>query len=780
MKNSSVCRRLTAILLSGLMCFGAIAATMAAILLAIPAKAAESTWEATASDPLVTSKDVYVEGEPVLVKAHGSGKDWVGIYEINDSYPGIGSIYWFYPADYAADEAVNIRGICETGADQTALGRAGLPAGEYKVILFANDGYEVLKQVNISIIEASETEAPAPEETWEATPENPIVTSKAVYDEGEPILVKAIGSGEQWVGIMPKQPGFTFGANMSVYWYYVAMEGNMSGEAVTLQDTHGPQTFGVVEPYQDLPAGEYTVILTVDGGYTIQTQVDITIKAAALDPSATSVSATYTSANAGKGRADGKLTITYSGTAPKSYLLRFANADGPIKGYTDIATVACTGETTTYTMTENTLIPVGADRILVYTKKGNTLSETPAEAMLPKGVGDYDLGEVHQELQVMSDIHINDDANHTYNRNFAAALREIKELSPDTLGVFINGDIANLGHASNYTAYQRILKSAGKGLHVYAAIGNHDFYSGTPAHGGPVMTDAEKIAQFLKGTNNDSETVYFDRWIDGTHFVFLGSEAHVSSNAQLSDTQLNWLKDTLEKDKAEGRPVFLFLHEGIMDTVAGTMEYQGWHGVEQGQELKAIIDAHPEVILFSGHSHWVLESPVTILPGNGKAATHVSTASCAYLWDDNANITNVGIDGSQGWYIYLYDDSIVLRGRNFTTGEWISSAQFVINWDFKGAWGEETEETMPAETEDSTETLSPVETLNPSETETMDPIETHTPIEPEADTQDGTQAGTQAETEAAGDKGCASALGAGLLLALLPLGALTLCRRRKA
>ncbi len=778
MKNSSACRRLTAILLSGLMCFGAIAATVAAILLAIPAKAAEPTWEATASDPLVTSKDVYVEGEPVLVKAHGSGKDWVGIYEINDSYPGIGSIYWFYPADYAADEAVNIRGICETGADQTALGRAGLPAGEYKVILFANDGYEVLKQVNISIIEASETEAPAPEETWEATPENPIVTSKAVYDEGEPILVKAIGSGEQWVGIMPKQPGFTFGANMSVYWYYVAMEGNMSGEAVTLQDTHGPQTFGVVEPYQDLPAGEYTVILTVDGGYTIQTQVDITIKAAALDPSATSVSATYTSANAGKGRADGKLTITYSGTAPKSYLLRFANADGPIKGYTDIATVACTGETTTYTMTENTLIPVGADRILVYTKKGNTLSETPAEAMLPKGVGDYDLGEVHQELQVMSDIHINTDSNHPYNQQFSAALREIKKLSPDTLGVFINGDVADLGLAENYTAYQRILKSAGKDLNVVAAMGNHDFYC--HKYGGPNLTDAEKIAQFMKGTGNDSETVYFDRWIDGTHFVFLGSEAFVPPNAQLSDAQLDWLKDTLEKDKAEGRPVFLFLHEGIMDTVAGTMGYQGWHGVEQGEELKAIIDAHPEVILFSGHSHWVLESPVTILPGDGKAATHVSTSSCAYLWDDNANITNVGINGSQGWYIYLYDDSIVLRGRSFATGEWISSAQFVIDWDFKGAWGEETEETMPAETEDSTETLSPDETLNPSEIETMDPMETHVPIETEADTQDGTQAGTQVETEAAEDKGCASALGAGLLLALLPLGALTLCRRRKA
>ncbi len=794
MKKNKFARRIAAIVLAGLMCFGVVAAALAAILPILTSKAAETSWEATESTPLVTSKDVYVEGEPVLVKALGSGKDWVAIYEINDVYPNIGSIYWYYVADYAAGEAVNIRGICETGADQTALGRVGLPAGEYKVILFANDGYEVIEQVNITIVEASETEAPAPDDTWEATPENPLVASKAVYDEGEPILVKALGAGEQWVGIMPKQPGFTFGANMSVYWYYVAMEGNTSGEAVTLQDTHGPQTFGEVAPYAELPAGEYTVVLTTDGGYTIQTQIDITIKeATSSDPAATSVSATYTSANAGKGRADGTLTITYSGTAPKSYLFRFANASGPIEGYTDIATIDCKGETTTYTMTPNTLIPVGADRILVYTKKGSTLSAEPAVAMLPAGAGDYDLGKIHQEFQVMSDIHLNNDANHPYNQQFSAALREIKQLSPDTLGVFINGDVADLGLESNYAAYQRILKAAGKGLDVYAAMGNHDFYC--HKYGGPNLTDAEKIAQFMKGTGNDSETVYFDRWIGGTHFVFLGSEAYVPPNAQLSDAQLNWLKETLEKDKAEGRPVFLFLHEGIMDTVAGTMQYQGWHGVEQGKQLKEIIDAHPEVVMFSGHSHWVLESPVTILPGNGEAATHVSTSSCAYLWDDNANITNVGINGSQGWYIYLYDDCIVFRGRSFSTGEWISSAQFAIEWDFTGAWDEEPVDPLETTPDESGSGEQPVET-NPEESTPDEslPAESGTGETAES-TPDGaveesgaeidSAVGTDASSDSApadaasSDKGgCSSALAMGALASVLLVG-MALLRRRE-
>ncbi len=637
MKKNLTFRRLTAILLSSLTCFGAVALTVTTLFSTLHANAAD--WGPTASKPLATNKTVYTEGEVILVKAIASGKDWVAIYEVNDVYPSIGSIYWYYPAEYAAGEAVNIRGICEPGQTQKDLGREGLPAGQYKIILFANDGYEELDRIDITV------------------------------------------------------------------------EPDPNSAPMTPQSAH------------------------------------------------------YSSANAGKGRADGKLTITHGGSAPKSYFLQWANADGPIKEYTAIGTFDCKGETTEITMTPNTLIPVGADRILVYAVKGTLRSEKPAVAMLPEGAGDYDFGKVHQELQVMSDIHLNDDSNHPYNQQFTAALREIKRISSNTSGVFINGDIADLGHASNYAAYQRILQVAGQGLNVYAAIGNHDFYSGTPAHGGPVLTDAEKIAQFLKGTNNDSETIYFDRWIDGTHFIFLGSEAYVPPKAQLSNAQLNWLKETLEKDKAEGRPVFIFLHEGIMDTVAGTLEYQGWHGVEQEKQLKEIIDAHPEVILFSGHSHWVLESPVTILPGNGKAATHVSTSSCAYLWDDR----NVAINGSQGYYIYLYDDCIVFRGRSFSSGEWISTAQFVIDWDFKNAWADETEETVPDETETSPVDMIPDETVDTMDTGTNATVEdTNAPSDE-----------TNAETSSSDKKGCASALSVSLLLVILPLGALTVCRRRR-
>ncbi len=768
MKSRELFRRLMTVLLAGVLCMGAV--------VALPTMADDSRTGGrvpTEDDPLVAVKDVYVEGEPILIKALGAGKDWVGIYLPTDVVGVHSSVSWLYVEEegFKAGDERDMR-TAKFPPDRGAYQH--FPAGEYVLYLLANDGYEILATKTIRVItadEAADMTEPETEllpEAWAPTEAEPLRTNKTVYTEGEDVLVRALGTGTDWVGLYCEGETPPNGTPPSIYWFYVEENGHASGDIVNIK----AERFSTDRSeYEGIPAGEYRLVLCVNDGYEVKAEVSITVKAAPSNRPTTPTSAVFAGANAGKGRADGTLTVKHDGNAPKAYVLRWADAKGPLKDYTDIATVACSGETTTYTMTPHTLIPVGADRILVYAQKSGELSE-PAVAMLPPGAGDYDLGRAYRELQVMSDIHLNTDTSHPYNRQFTAALREIKKLSPDTSGVFINGDIADLGLAANYEAYRHILESTGKGLDVYAAIGNHDFYG--PKYGGPEMTDAEKIAQFLRGTNNDSETVYFDKWIDGVHYIFLGSEAYVPPNAQLSDTQLDWLKDTLEKDRAAGMPVFLFLHEGIMDTVAGTFGYQGWHGVEQGEKLKAIIDAHPEVILFSGHSHWVLESPVTFLPGEGKAATHVSTASCAYLWDDNANKTNVGIDGSQGYYIYLYDDCIVLRGRSFSEGKWIASAQFVMDWDFAGAWDSETEPADTTPDEPATDT-APVDTAQSETTVSPAGSEPETPADA---TLPGSDADSASETSEPAGKGCASALLPGVLLSLLCAAAFVIRRRR--
>ncbi len=579
--------------------------------------------------------------------------------------------------------------------------------------------------------------------------------NKATFEVGEPILVTATGAGADWVGLYLATD--VPGQAPSIWWYYVARDGHTSGDEVdllnaTYVNTDRPELI-------DVPAGEYKVILLANDGYAVIEEVAITVKGDPPVVPKAPESAVYTSAGAGEGRADGTVTITAGEVVPQAYALWWANADGPMEGYTQLAKVKSDGTETVYTLRPDTLVPVGADRILVYAVNGALQSDTVAVAMLPEGAGDYELGEPLYELQVMSDIHINESAGHTYNRQFAAALAEIQRLSPDSLGVFLNGDIADHGAQAEYDQYMSILRAAGdKCPPVYAAIGNHDFFS--------AGTDAERIERFLKGTGNDSETIYFDRWIDGVHFVFLGSEWHQSPNAQFSDEQLSWLEATLAEDKVEGRPIYVFLHEGILDTVAGTFGYQGWHGVARPDELKAILSQHKEVVLFSGHSHWVLESEKSFKPADDKLPAVLNTASCAYLWDDAANLTNVGINGSQGYYIYAYEDRVLFRGRSFSEGKWISSVQFVMACDIDMP-------KVPEETEPVTEPTTAPETAPDTPAESTDVGTSTGPVVTEPVSSESAPVATApqaTEAESADGTGCASAVtafgAAGTLLSL--------------
>ncbi len=605
-----------------------------------------------------------------------------------------------------------------------------------------------------------------------------LTLNKTTYTEGEDILVTATGSGADWVGLYAASDGGPGAGKASIYWYYVAKDGNTSGGQKSIRDAEYRNERGAL---LEIPAGDYVMFLCSNDGYTVLAQVAFTVKLPPEQTPDAPASAVYTSAGAGAGRADGTLTVTEGAGSvkPESYVAYWANADGVLPGWSAAAAFARTGATTTVRLADNSLIPAGADRLLVFARRENTDSARGTEALLPAGAADFDPGKLLGELQVMSDIHLNASDDHLHNRHFAQALADIRSLSPDSMGIFINGDIADHGLTSEYEAFNRLIAQAGDGLPaVLCSIGNHDFSGGLSAKG--------QIQRFLKGTGNSSETVWFDTWIGGYHFVFLGGEA-AGLYADLSETQLTWLNETLAKDRAEGRPTFLFLHQGLMDTVAGTFQYQDWHGVKQSDRLHSILKQYPEVVLFSGHSHWTMESEHTVKPADSKLPAVVSTASCAYLWDDDCMATNVGIVGSEGYYLYLYEDYLIIRGRSYDRGEWIGSAQFVLS--LKSSGGTETETVTETTAEPATDTApEPDSDTEPAtDTETAKETETETATATGADTvttggttvpdPTDTTAGTTADSAASG---CSSALGGALgSVGVLALGGAALSRRRR-
>ena len=95
------------------------------------------------------------------------------------------------------------------------------------------------------------------------------------------------------------------------------------------------------------------------------------------------VSAEYKRTSDKPGYADGILTIRNAGQLPAEYKAYWGDENGILDDYTPFAPILCTGEETVYTLVSDTLIPIGADRILVYAAHEEQVSESAACAMLP-------------------------------------------------------------------------------------------------------------------------------------------------------------------------------------------------------------------------------------------------------------------------------------------------------------------------------------------------------------------------------------------------------------
>lgn len=667
---------------------------------------------------LTTDKTTYLEGEPILVTAkstNSSGKDWVGIMQKGNT-EGV-SIYWDYLN--VMTENYDISKATHKGKDMQAY--YSLPAGEYTIILMPNDltikkGYDqILKMVDITIKEnpnSDETTPNAPPALTPPAQDTYLITDKSTYTVGDPIWIMAASqnaSGKDWVGIFPKDH-----IGPSIYWDYLTLIG-MNKAYDIKKSTHQGASLSA---YFGIPAGEYTLYLIpnnydgIDGIPHALARVDIKVTGDPTKKAKAPISVTYTLDNEKDGMADGKLTVKLpEGHNADDIYMWWGNDSGKLAGYTRLARFKVTGTTVTHNMTANTLIPQGATKLLVYSyNDANGLSEDFFEVKLPEGAASKDLGKVLSEFQIVSDIHIKGDATHEYSKHFVAMLNDVVKNSPSSAGIFTVGDNVDRGDKPEYwTYFNNLYKSVSGAPAIYLGIGNHE-YIGTSYDSG--------LAQFLANVKLPDgaapTAVNYDCYVNGYHYIYIGT-SETGTSAAISRDVLRWLDETLKKD-TDGKPVFLFLHQPMLNTVSGSSTSEGWSGISNHKELKSVLDKYPNVIMFNGHTHWILDSDNCMFDGDGKTATIFNTASVAYLWHSYDVPTGERMTGSEGYYIRVYEDKIAVLGRNFVTGEWVSSAQFIVKLDKKSA--DETtkaEETTKAPEATSAPTVSDVteETKSP-------------------------------------------------------------------
>ena len=684
--------------------------------------------------PMSLEKATFYVGDEINVTTNGTTSQWYGI--VPDDGNGIpkrsyGTIMWAYCE--GSEVTRNLRTIvsdinntkkaayfnntnataCASFLGVTVPAVKMLPAGKYWIVFFAGSGnvgtgsWTHSVQINIKPV---------------------ISVAKKTFNYGEEIgVTQHIANTDSYAFITKKDE------SDSVINYSIRYQ-RLTNTVGTVLDLRKGTTSGNFKELQDIPAGDYTIFY-VNGYSNPATKADhasrIDITVIGGKPESPS-SVTYTLDDKTTGLAGGDIVVSFPQTAiddtayaPSHVILYWGDENGKLSDQTYICVRPVTGATTTISLASVTAIPQNATRLMVYAYNAIGVSDGFVSADLPADrTKTTEKGKLLSSFQIISDTHVQESNEHAYNVNMQKMLEDIKLINPESVGIFLAGDAVNDGRVEEYENFYSMWETSALAP-IYMAPGNHEYKMGDVANSYTTEYEVERD-RFLfyankllqKGGYDMVEgKPYYDLWVNGFHYIFLGSE-YAGTNAYLSDTQLAWLDNTLNSRRNENRPTFIFLHQSMYNTVAGGMPNQTWNGVIAGDEnwekwksattnvnnrnmldkyedpLRNILRKYPEAMMFNGHSHWDLTSANNVYEPTAPTDTDnavpnyiFNTASVGYLASDVRKVGSENIAGSKGYYVNVYENCIEFLGRDFMNAKWVPNATYRIALDLDGYCG---------------------------------------------------------------------------------------------
>lgn len=356
--------------------------------------------------------------------------------------------------------------------------------------------------------------------------------------------------------------------------------------------------------------------------------------------------------------------------------------------------------TYTHFIHEN-IAPSGAKRIGVYNDKGNKVCTIPLGNLAP--VQKTKL----YSFAAIADVHI---PSNTAVADLQNALTFVE--NSDCTFTCIAGDLTNGGTDAQLKTFQNTAANYVKP--IYAIPGNHEATSGaipfdrmTSYTGYPlyysfgVRSDGtcEEMDVGARvddgdagGDDGDYGPIRGKTYGDSVKDVFIMVGHYKWTQKPFSLRELQWLSDTLERNK--DKRCFVFTHVfpwGGAGNALGKYTENIWSGT-RGTEFENLMKHYKNVTLFHGHSHFKLEYQEADKTANyssaqGYRSIHIPSISVPrdILTDGTNNGDNYIADEpeSEGYIVDVYDDCIVLNGRDFIdndkNGHWIGIATYKID-----------------------------------------------------------------------------------------------------
>ncbi len=205
----------------------------------------------------------------------------------------------------------------------------------------------------------------------------------------------------------------------------------------------------------------------------------------------------------------------------------------------------------------------------------------------------------------------------------AYAVSEADEDYKNLDAVVLSGDITDNGMLGSFLAFDGIIKNEiREDTECLAVVAkSHDSYI--------YLNNSLKIFSGITGQETD-----FHRVIRGFHFIGISRSETLE---HYSDEQVKWLDENIAAAVAADpeKPVFVFQHEHVKDTVYGSSETDGW-GLDVFTD---VLSKYPQVVHISGHSHFPANDPRAVWQGE---FTAINDGGLAYF--------ELAVDGKNGQF----------------------------------------------------------------------------------------------------------------------------------
>lgn len=254
---------------------------------------------------------------------------------------------------------------------------------------------------------------------------------------------------------------------------------------------------------------------------------------------------------------------------------------------------------------------------------------------------------------VCSDVHLDGDEEQINAIRLKNLIEDMNKYSENQtynkLDAFmVVGDFAGGGAEEEYAMFNKIVNTVLKDeTQLLTVLGNHEFIN---------YRDYDPTIGYDVYRKMINENVDTDIVINGYHFIGVSYD----DNGKTFSGKTEWLKERLDNATKENpnKPIFVYQHPSPTLTIYGSISWSDF-------DIRKVLSKYPQVVDFSGHSHYSPSDPRSVWQGEftaiGCGSLKALMSNLNYIEGDNdapgksAAAWLVEVDNEGNVSLKLYD-----------------------------------------------------------------------------------------------------------------------------